>query len=104
MSAAPAAPEPPRCWVFHMNRGLGKFVLAVPIRPARASVAYEVTLKFLVAAYTFVFAGPSHKAFTAWTRRHYTFTFPLDKYFVAIRVRDHARPSRLGTSFIDVVK
>jgi hypothetical protein len=24
---------------------------------------YEVTLKFLVAAYTFVFAGPSHKAF-----------------------------------------
>src|SRR5450631_2560694 len=104
MSAAPAAPEPPRCWVFHMNRGLGKFVLSAPIRPARTSVAYEVTLKFLVAAYTFVFAGPSHKPFTAWTRRHHTRAIPLNKDFVPICVRDNAGSSRISTSFIDVVK
>jgi hypothetical protein len=45
-----------------MSRGLGKFVPSAPIRPARASVTYEVTLKFLVAAYTFVLAGPSQKS------------------------------------------
>ncbi len=87
-----------------MSRGLGKFVLSAPIRPARASVADEVTLKFLVAAYTFVFAGPSDKAFSPWTRWHHARAIPLDKDFVPICVRDHARPSRISTSFIDVVK
>jgi hypothetical protein len=87
-----------------MSRGLGKFVLSAPIRPGRASVAYEVTLKFLVAAYTCVLAGPSHKALSAWTRRHHTRASPLDKDFVPICVRDQAGPIRVGTSFIDIVK
>jgi hypothetical protein len=94
----------PGYWVFRMSRVLGKFVLSAPIRPARASVTYEVTLKFLVAAYTLIFAGPSDKTFTAWTRRHDTRAIPLDEDFVPICVRDHARPIRLGMSFIDVVK
>ena len=83
---------------------LGKFVLSAPIRPARASVAYEVSLKFLVAAYAFVLAGSSHKALRPWTRRHRTRATPLDKDFVPICVRDHARPIRLGMALIDVVK
>src|ERR1700730_4897616 len=91
-------------WVPRMSRGLGKFVFSAPIRPARAGVAYEVTLKFLVAAYTFVLAGPSHKALSTWTGRHHTRTSPLDKDFVPICVRDNARPVRIGTSFIDIVK
>src|SRR5450755_2002194 len=96
--------SPAGYWVLRMSRGLGKFVLSAPIRPARASVTYEVTLKFLVAAYTLIFAGPSDKTFTAWTRRHDTRAIPLDEDFVPICVRDHARPIRLGMSLIDVVK
>ena len=46
-------------WVLLTSPGLGKPVLSAPIRPTHASVAYEVTLKFLVAAYTFIFARPS---------------------------------------------
>src|SRR3954468_10667903 len=87
-----------------MSRASGNFVLTVPIRPARARIAYEVTLKFLVAADACVLAGPSHKALRAWTRRHHTRASPLDKHFVSIRVRDHACPIGIGAPFIDIVK
>jgi hypothetical protein len=87
-----------------MGQGLRKFVLAAPIRPARASVAYEVTLKFLVAAYAFVLTRPAHKAFSARTRWHRARAFPLDKDFVSIRVRHHACPIRIGPALIDVIK
>jgi hypothetical protein len=90
--------------LLHMSRGLGKLVLSAPVRPARARVAYEVTLKFLVAANACVLAGPSHKALSAWTRRHHTRASPLDKNVVSICVRDHARPIRAGMSFVDIVK
>jgi hypothetical protein len=83
---------------------LGKFVLSAPIGPACASVAYEITLKFLVAAYTGVLAGSSDKTLSAWKRRHHTRASPLDKDFVPICVRDHAGPIRIGMSFVDIVK
>jgi hypothetical protein len=79
-------------------------VLSAPIRPTGAGVAYEVTLKFLITAYTCVLAGPSHEALSAWTGRHHIRASPLDKDFVPICVRDHARPIRIGASFIDIVK
>jgi hypothetical protein len=91
-------------WVPRMDRDLRKFVLPAPIRPARAGVTYEVALKFLVAAYTFVIAGPSYKALSAWTRRHRPRALPLDEDFVPICVGDHARPIRTGMSLIDIVK
>jgi len=96
--------QPSRRWVLRMRRDLGKLVLCAPVRPTRAGVAYEVALKFLVAADTFIFAGSSDKAFSARTRRHGARAIPLDKDFVPIRVRDYARAIRLRMSFIDVVK
>ena len=67
-------------------------------------VAYEVALKSLVAADTFIFPGSSDKALSARTRRHGARAIPLDKDFVPIRVRDYARAIRPRMSFIDVVK
>jgi len=96
--------QPSRRWVLRMRRDLGKLVLCAPVRPTRAGVAYEVALKFLVAADTFIFAGSSDKAFSARTRRHGARAIPLDKDFVPIRVRDYARAIRPRMSFIDVVK
>ena len=80
----------PLLGALHKPRGLGKFVLSAPIRPTRASVA----------AYAFVFAGPSDKEFTAWTCRHLTGAIPLDKDFVPVRVRHDTRPICSGTSLL----
>src|SRR5260221_8115168 len=84
-------------------RASGEFVLAVPVRPARASGADEVTLEHAVAGNAVVFPGPAHKSFISGTRRHHTRAFPLEKDLIAIRIHDHARAIRVGAPLIDVV-
>src|SRR6266545_8171625 len=85
------------------SRGSGQFEFPAPIRPARASGAYEVPLKLAGAAHTGIFPGPPHPAFVSWTRRHRTRAFPLEKGFVTFRVRDQARTIRVGAPLIDVI-